>query len=197
MRRHVASDEVPTSFDAAAKTLHVLAMRYPASAAPLAQGAFTWDVPPLRASGEAAVTHALCAWTEQTSEAADSALFSSMGLWISPFTVHCTVTPALIFALLVQNHLSTGFHQISPAAALRNVCMVIGLAAVPVLLGVHHREQPAGRVGLPRPCRRPAWWPRWRSAPASAQAPTWRRTRTAATLPCVTTRGSMRFRSAP
>ena len=44
--------EMPVCFDAAARELRELAMRFPASAAPLAQGAFAWDVLPLRAGGE-------------------------------------------------------------------------------------------------------------------------------------------------
>ena len=90
--------EVPASFVAAARELRELAMRFPASAAPLAQGAFAWDVPPLRAGGEAAVARALRAWTERTSSAADSALFASMGLWISPFAVQLFAAVALPLA---------------------------------------------------------------------------------------------------
>ena len=39
---------LPPGFDGAARALHGLAMRYPASPAPLAQGAFRWTVPPKR-----------------------------------------------------------------------------------------------------------------------------------------------------
>ena len=61
-----ASDaEVPASFDAAARELAV----------PLAQGAFAWDVPPLRAGGEAVVARALVRLLELAEGNMDAARF--------------------------------------------------------------------------------------------------------------------------
>ena len=131
---------MPASFVAAARELRVLAMRFPASAAPLAQGAFAWDVPPLRAGGEAAVARALCAWTERTSEAADSALFASMGLWISPFTVRLFAAGALIFTFLVLAQVADGFYKIHPGNWTGNLSTAFGFAVVAVLLRADRRE---------------------------------------------------------
>jgi len=142
-RRHsAASDaEVPASFDAAAKALHKLAMRYPASAAPLAQGAFAWDEPPLRAGGEVTVGRALRAWTEATSSAADSALFSSMGFWISPFTVRLCAVLALGYAFQVLRKVADGRYKIHPGYWTSNLSLAFGAAAVVALLRAGRREQ--------------------------------------------------------
>ena len=57
--------EVPASFDAAARELAV----------PLAQGAFAWDVPPLRAGGEVVVARALVRLLELAEGNMDAARF--------------------------------------------------------------------------------------------------------------------------
>jgi hypothetical protein len=136
-----ASDaEVPASFDTAAKALLTLAMRYPASAAPLAQGAFAWDVPPLRAGGEAVVEHALHAWGERTSSAADSAMFSSMGPWISPFSWPVWTVVALAFTFVSLARVSDGVYKINLAFWTGQVCTAVGIAAVATLLRAGRRE---------------------------------------------------------
>jgi hypothetical protein len=141
LRRRAASDaEVPASFEARARELHGLAMRYPASAAPLAQGAFAWDVPPLRAGGEAAMAHALRSWTEATTEAADSALFSSMGLWISPFAARVYGFLAVLFVALSLLEVVNGLYKINPGLWTSHVGCVIDFTSVAVLLHTGRRE---------------------------------------------------------
>jgi hypothetical protein len=70
-----------------AKRVRSLALRYPTSTDPLLQGPFSWEKPPCRAVGEEAVEWELRTWKESSSSAADSSVFSSMGLWISPYAV--------------------------------------------------------------------------------------------------------------
>jgi hypothetical protein len=136
-----ASDaEVPASFDAAAKALLTLAMRYPASAVPLEQGAFAWDVPPLRTSGEAAVVHALRSWTDTTSEAADSALFSSMGPWISPFAARMLAMITLTFIFASSTRVINGNISIHPLNEYCNFLLTLGCAMATALLHVGRRE---------------------------------------------------------
>jgi hypothetical protein len=137
-----ASDaEVPASFDAAARELRELAMRYPASAAPLAQGAFAWDAPPLRAGGETAVARALRSWTERTSSAADSALFASMGVWMSPMTVRFTAVIALISTVNALGKVADGKYKIHPGRWTGGLSLALGYAAVAALLRAGRREQ--------------------------------------------------------
>jgi hypothetical protein len=133
--------EVPASFDAAARELRELAMRFPQSAAPLAQGGFAWDVPPLRAGGEAAVARALRLWTERTSSAAASALFSSMGPWISPFAVRLFAVVALLFTFLTLGQVADGIYKIHPADWTGTLSNAFGAAAVAALLRAGRREQ--------------------------------------------------------
>jgi len=132
--------EVTASFDAAAKALHALAMRYPASAAPLAQGAFAWDAPPLRAGGKAAVAHALHTWSEGTSEAVDSALFSSMGCWISPFTARLFAVFTFIYTLSALGDVASGYYQIHPASWAGIVTIALGFTAAAALLRAGRRD---------------------------------------------------------
>jgi hypothetical protein len=70
----------------AGKKLHALAVRYPESSEPLAQGAFEWSTPPIRSGGSKAVEWARKTWVDDTQSAADSSMFSSTGFWTSPFT---------------------------------------------------------------------------------------------------------------
>jgi hypothetical protein len=95
-RRH--SIEVPAAFDECAGKLRTLVMRFPKQSAKLLafqvegqpkEVPFKWtkDGAPLRASGKETVNKALETWTDNTTSAADSALFSSLGIWISPYTL--------------------------------------------------------------------------------------------------------------
>jgi hypothetical protein len=132
--------EVPASFDAAAKALLVLVMRYPASAAPLAQGAFAWVAPPLRAGGEAAVARALRTWTERTSSAADSALFSSMGVWVSPAARTLVTLFALLFTVLVMIDLTPMEKRRDAFRWLSFLTAALGSSTAAVLLHTGRRE---------------------------------------------------------
>ena len=139
-RASLLAAEVPPSFDAAARALRGLALRFAASAAPLAEGAFAWNVPPLRAGGEAAVGRALRAWTEATSSAADSALFSSTGFWISPYGAHVVGALALLFSFLELVAVANGKYLIHPADWVAHLCFALGFAVVAALLRAGRRE---------------------------------------------------------
>ena len=139
--------DVPASFDAAVKALLTLAMRYPASAAPLAQGAFAWHVPPLRAGGEVVVARALRSWVERTSSAADSALFSSTGLWVSPFAPFLF----LICVLGSTLHVLIGVNTVSRVRPLQwssNIAGALGCAAAYGLLRAGRREKARWAMGV-------------------------------------------------
>lgn len=133
-------EEVPSSFVAAAKALHALAMRYPASDAPLAQGAFAWEFPPLRAGGEVAVTHALHTWVERTNSAAESALFSSMGIWISPYATRCLILWSTYTVYQIYTELLCDTHVIHPATFFAIVIQALGTLASAALLRAGRRE---------------------------------------------------------
>jgi hypothetical protein len=132
--------DVPASFDAAAKALLMLAMRYPASAVPLAQVAFAWAVPPLRAGGEVAVVRALRTWTEKTSSAADSALFSSMGLWVSPPARFLLPVLAPMFTYLVIRDTDTESAHYFPLKWFGMLAAALGSTAAAALLHTGRRE---------------------------------------------------------
>jgi hypothetical protein len=84
----VAGGDLRAALDARAKVLRSLVMRFPDSPESLAQGDFEWagGCAPMRSHGEAALDMALLTWTDKTTSAADSALFSKSGVWVSPFT---------------------------------------------------------------------------------------------------------------
>jgi hypothetical protein len=91
--------------DKPAKALRSLVMRFPdASAGVLRKYRFSWTEvgAPLRAgpSGPKEIDLALKEWTDKTSTAADSSLFSSLGVWISPFTLPMVFTAAVIFLIV-------------------------------------------------------------------------------------------------
>jgi Ca2+-binding EF-hand superfamily protein len=95
------------TFTAAAKELYILAMRYPSSSAPLGSGPFRWHRQPLRAGGEAAVTRALGSWVDRTASAADSSMFSSTGIWTSPFAVWSFATFAFVEGCIATKNLKS------------------------------------------------------------------------------------------
>jgi hypothetical protein len=122
MRRRRRSEEVDeeehTELDAAAKALRSLVMRFPeVSDVVLAANRFGWAKggAPLRARpsemvrtpdglvsapiGLAKLDAALATWTDKTTSAADSALFSSLGVWVSPFTVPLAALAGLYLAV--------------------------------------------------------------------------------------------------
>ena len=96
------------SCSAAAKELYTLAMRYPASTAPLERsGPFQWTTPALRAGGEAAVARALGSWVDTTASAADSSMFSSTGAWTSPYSVRSFATFAVLDGFIMAKNLKS------------------------------------------------------------------------------------------
>ena len=122
----------------------------------------TWTVVALGSGG-----------TEQTSSAADSALFASMGVWISPFTVRLYAVLALLFTYLVVGNVASGFYKIYLGCWTGNLSTAFGFAAVAVLLR-------AGRAKGHRcvlhaaPCARPQGRPvravhRLSAAPCAVQ----------------------------
>eukprot|EP00937_MAST-01D_sp_MAST-1D-sp2_P001018 g1018.t1 len=115
----------PKAVTEPAKMLRSLAMRYPASADPLGRGPFEWapHKAPLRAGGAAALDAALPSWADRTTSAADSALFSSLGVWISPYAVPFLRLCALAFALLGLALLSGGGWSTFPLTIV--VCCVV------------------------------------------------------------------------
>ena len=77
------------ALDASAKALRSLVMRFPEkSAGVLETNHFRWakGVAPLRVAGYNELDTELATWTDKTTSAADSALFSTLGCWVSPFT---------------------------------------------------------------------------------------------------------------
>jgi hypothetical protein len=92
-----------------ARRLRSLALRYPESPLPLAQGRFVWSVTPLRARGEKAVERGLRGWVDTTASAAEASIFSSTGVWTSPYAsgwmAGCTTVQGLVaMRLWVQLH---------------------------------------------------------------------------------------------
>ena len=83
-----------------ARRLRSLALRYPESPLPLAQGRFAWSVAPLRVRGEEAVERGLRGWVDTTASAAEASIFSSTGVWTSPYApgwmAGCTTAQGLV-----------------------------------------------------------------------------------------------------
>ena len=131
-----------------AKTLRALAMRYPRSALPLAQGAFAWCVPALRTRGPLAVARALRGWVDTTSSAADSSMFSSTGIWTSPFAVKLFGFIALLQAWVSTRSLNSEWLGIWPAFAVGSNLMTLGLLGATVALAAQRRELARWCFGL-------------------------------------------------
>jgi hypothetical protein len=141
-----------TDFNASAKALRSLVMRFPASKAPLSQGNFQWALghEPLRAgpAGPAELDAVLATWTEKTTSAVDSALFSSDGIWISPHAVPLAALSGIVLAgiAVTRVFLHNGAHwKLFPFGNVSNVTSSFACIAMAAALR-------AGRRPLAKRC---------------------------------------------
>jgi hypothetical protein len=127
--------QIADAMDEHARALRTLALRYPWSATPLAQSHFKWapGQAPLRVDGDAALDAAMASWTDTTTSAADSALFSSLGMWVSPFTMPLTALAGLGFGVLTAMQFQL-YEGIFPLQLLENGLMSAVLLATATLL---------------------------------------------------------------
>ena len=121
-----------------ARRLRSLALRYPESPLPLAQGRFAWSVTPLRARGEEAVERGLRGWVDTTASAAEASIFSSTGVWTSPYApgwmAGCfTVQGLVAVRLWAQLHEKMSTVPLFVVGATLSACG-LGLAAVALKL---------------------------------------------------------------
>jgi hypothetical protein len=132
------STAIGSTIDARAKVLRSMVMRYPAPVEPLQQGNFDWapNCMPLRAGGDVALDTALVTWVDQTTSAADSALFSSLGVWISPYAVALLALNGFGFAGIVLTE-ETNIMRWTPLAVAANVfsCLACLVAAAVLRAG--------------------------------------------------------------
>jgi hypothetical protein len=132
--------------DAAAKVLRSLVMRFPlASDALLAPNRFEWarGSAPLRVDGYEKLDAALKTWTDKTTSAADSALFSSLGIWVSPFTMPFLALAGLglsVQAVSAATSTTGASPELFPFSFTSGVSAAIGCSSAAVALRLGYRS---------------------------------------------------------
>jgi hypothetical protein len=126
-------------FDSLAKAVRTLVLRYASSPEPLRTCEFEWVHPPLRLQGETATELKLTKWVDHASSAADSSLYSSMGIWISPWAKYAFLVGALSF---IANGI-TGLQYLhtNPVIFASSWAVVLWLGWMSYLLHIEERDR--------------------------------------------------------
>jgi hypothetical protein len=134
------------ALDASAKALRSLVMRFPEkSAGVLETNHFRWakGVAPLRVAGCNELDTELATWTDKTTSAADSMLFSTLGCWVSPFTQPALALWGVGFAVQAVSFTSTataGSLDMFPFAFVASVIQALHCLSASVALRFGRRQ---------------------------------------------------------